>query len=133
MLVMIKQIGDKKQLVIDLEIPGEKPKITMRFRNEGEYICFQCKGETNPRFDKYADFHCKGEASVQYKLLFSNYEMKNEKIDFAFKILLANYTVVKESQRIEYFTENNEYNEIVRITYNIEKEEEEDVDEFTEI
>ena len=137
MLVMIKQKGDKKQLVIDLEIPGEQPNITMKYKSEGVYSYFQCKGETNVKFDKYPGFHCKGEESnVHYELLFSNYEMKNEIIDFKFKLKLEKYTVKGESQTIDYFTENNKYNGIVRISYDIEEtktvEEEED-EEFVDL
>ena len=52
--------------------------------------------------------------------------MKNEKIDFTFMVptealeeYYYNYDFM--SQRIEYFTENNEYNGIVRISYDIEE------------
>ena len=128
---MIKQKEDKKPLVIILVIPGEQPNITMKYKSEGVYSYFQCKGEKNVKFDKYAGFHCKGEESnVHYELLFSNYEMKNEIIDFKFKLKLEKYTVKGESQTIDYFTENNKYNGIVRISYDIEEakavEEEED-------
>ena len=51
--------------------------------------------------------------------------MKNEKIDFRFKITLDKYNIQKESQKIDYFIKKNEYNGITRITYDIEEEEEE--------
>jgi hypothetical protein len=51
--------------------------------------------------------------------------MKNEKIDFRFKITLDKFTIRKESQKIDYFIKKNQYNGIARITYDIEEEEEE--------
>ena len=111
---MIKRKCDKKQtLVMDLEIPGEQPKILMRFKSEGEYIYFHCKGEKI-----LPEVPSKSSVLTQHK-------MKNEKINFRFKIPSDNiYDIDKDSQRIEYFKENNEYNGIVRITYDIEEEEE---------
>ena len=111
--VMIKQIKDNQQLVIDLEITGEKPTIKLTFRHDGENILFHCKGEK-----KLRDVPSSSVLSSQYK-------MKNEKIDFRFKITLDKYTIQKESQKIDYFIKKNEYNGITRITYDIEEEEEE--------
>ena len=111
--VMIKQMSDHKQLVIDLEITGEKPAIKLTFRHDGENILFHCKGEK-----KLRDVPSSSTLSSQYK-------MKNEKIDFRFKITLDKFTIKKESQKIEHFIKKNEYNGIVRVTYDIEEEEEE--------
>ena len=111
--VMIKQMSDYKQLVIDLEITGEKPAIKLTFRHDGENILFHCKGEK-----KLRDVPSSSTLSRQYK-------MKNEKIDFRFKITLDKFTIKKESQKIEHFIKKNEYNGIVRVTYDIEEEEEE--------
>ena len=110
---MIKQIGDKRQLVIDLEIPGEQPKIRMGYKSDGEYYHFHCKG-----VKILPEVPFKSSVSTQHK-------MKNEIINFRFKIPSDNINIDKCSQRIEYVKENNEYNGIVRITYDIEEEEEE--------
>ena len=74
---MIKQKGDKKQLVIDLEIPGEQPKIRMKFKSEGKFIYFYCKGEKI-----LPEVPSKSSVSTQHK-------MKNEIMDFKFKIPCA--------------------------------------------
>ena len=110
---LIKTIGDNKKLVIDLEITGEKPKITMKFKNEGEFIYFHCKGDK-----KIPQAPPKSSLSSQHK-------MKNETIDFRFKIPAENINLNKESRKIEHFTKKGQYNGIVRVTYDIEKEEEE--------
>ena len=118
--VMIKKSGDKNvQLVIDLEIAGEKPKITMKSRNEGEFIYFHCKSEkTIPNAPK--------------TLLSTQSKMKNEIINFRFKIPAENLQIDKSSQKIEHFTKKNQYNGIVRVTYDIE-EEDENPEEFDDL
>ena len=109
----IKQIENKKQLVIDLEITGEKPNITMKFKAESEFLYFHCKGaKTIPAVPS------NGSLSSQYK-------MKNENINFRFKVPLGNMSVNKETQKIVHFTKKGQYNGIVRVTYDIEEEEEE--------
>ena len=110
---LIKTIGDNKKLVIDLEITGEKPKIKMKFKSEGEYIFFHCKTEK-----KIPSLPPKSSLSSQHK-------MKNETINFRFKIPGENINPNKETQKIEYFTKKGQYNGIVRVTYDIEKEDEE--------
>ena len=119
--VMIKKSEDKKlQLVIDLEIAGEKPAITMKFKNTGEHILFHCKGEK-----KLHEIPSKTSLSTQYK-------MKNEKINFRFKIALEKFTIKSGSQKIEHFTKKNQYNGIVRVTYKIE-EEDDTTEEYTDV
>ena len=118
--VMIKKSEDKKlQLVIDLEIAGEKPAITMKSRNEGEFIYFHCKSEkTIPNAPK--------------SLLSTQSKMKNEIINFRFKIPAENLQIDKSSKKIEHFTKKNQYNGIVRVTYDIE-EEDENPEEFDDL
>ena len=109
----IKQIGDKKQLIIDLEITGEQPNITMKFKAESEFVYFHCKGEKIiPAVPP------NGSLSSQHK-------MKNEKINFRFKVPLGNMSVKKETQKIKYFTKKGQYNGIVRVAYDIEEEDDE--------
>ena len=113
----IKTTGDKKKLIIDLEITGEKPKVTMKFKTEGEFIYFHCKGEK-----KLPSVPPKSSLSAQHK-------MKNENINFRFKIPIGNSVLNKSSQKIDYFLKKGQYNGIVRVIYDIE-EEEEDTEEL---
>ena len=106
---MIKTIGDKKKLLIDLEITGVQPKITMRFKNESDFFYFHCKGE-------------KKIPNAPSSSLSTQYKMKNEAINFRFKVPLGSVNINKNSQKIEYFTKKKEYNGIVRVTYEIEEE-----------
>ena len=117
---LIKTIGDKKQLVIDLEITGEKPKIKMKFKSEGEYIFFRCKGNK------------KIPSAPPKSTLSSQHKMKDETINFRFKIPGENINLNKASQKIEYFMKKGQYNGIVRVTYDIEKEDE-DPEEFNDL
>ena len=52
-------------------------------------------------------------------------QMKNEKINFRFKVPLGNMSVKKETQKIKYFTKKGQYNGIVRVAYDIEEEDDE--------
>jgi hypothetical protein len=55
--------------------------------------------------------------------------MKSENINFRFKIPIGNSVLNKTSQKIDYFMKKGQYNGIVRVTYDIE-EEEEDAEEL---